>query len=53
MRAPERLGPYVYRQSDTCFPLGATAWPWPPLPRCGGGIGCAIWAAGRGRRSCC
>ena len=22
MRAPERLGPYVYRQSDTCFPLG-------------------------------
>ena len=23
MRAPERLGPYVYRQSDTCFPLGA------------------------------
>ena len=39
MRAPERLGPYVYRQSDTCFPLGATAWPWPPLPRCGGGPG--------------
>ena len=23
MRAPERLGPYVYRQSDGCFPLGA------------------------------
>ena len=23
MRAPERLGPYCYRQSDTCFPLGA------------------------------
>ena len=23
MRAPERLGPYLYRQSDTCFPLGA------------------------------
>lgn len=22
MRAPERLGPYVYRQSDACFPLG-------------------------------
>ena len=22
MRAPEQLGPYVYRQSDTCFPLG-------------------------------
>ena len=22
MRAPERLGPYVYRQSDTCFTLG-------------------------------
>lgn len=22
MRPPERLGPYVYRQSDTCFPLG-------------------------------
>ena len=23
MRAPERLGPYLYRQSDACFPLGA------------------------------
>ena len=23
MRAPERLGPYVYRQSDGCFSLGA------------------------------
>ena len=23
MRAPERLGPYVYRQSDACFPLGS------------------------------
>ena len=22
MRAPEQLGPYTYRQSDTCFPLG-------------------------------
>ncbi|WP_297210964.1 tRNA1(Val) (adenine(37)-N6)-methyltransferase [uncultured Flavonifractor sp.] len=22
MRVPERLGPYLYRQSDTCFPLG-------------------------------
>ncbi|MEQ2456726.1 tRNA1(Val) (adenine(37)-N6)-methyltransferase [Flavonifractor hominis] len=22
MRAPEQLGPYVYRQSDSCFPLG-------------------------------
>ena len=23
MRAPEQLGPYVYRQSDACFPLGS------------------------------
>lgn len=22
MRAPEQLGPYIYRQSDSCFPLG-------------------------------
>ena len=22
MRAPEQLGPYLYRQSDACFPLG-------------------------------
>lgn len=22
MRAPEQLGPYLYRQSDSCFPLG-------------------------------
>ena len=22
MRTPEQLGPYLYRQSDTCFPLG-------------------------------
>lgn len=22
MRPPERLGPFLYRQSDTCFPLG-------------------------------
>ena len=53
MRAPERLGPYVYRQSDTCFPLGGDSLALAAFASVRRGTGCATWAAGRGRCSCC